>query len=220
MILHLYYNANVLDVTHGQHELGLGYVDDMAFVVAAKSFREAHRILGNMMSCPEGGNAWSLSHNSRFEASKSILVDFSHSKGIECPPMRLGGTRITPQPVHKFLGVMLDQELRWSQQANSALAKSTKLTLAFWRLAKSFSGVNLRLMWQLYHVVTVPKILYTVDVWLTPVHQKLHARKSSGSVSVVMLARGLVQNPTPNHKQPHHTALHRTDRCGVGSKAI
>ena len=111
MILYLYYNADVLDVAHGRHELGLGYVDDMAYVVVAKSFREAHRILGNMMSHPEGGNAWSLSHNSRFEASKSVLVDFLRSKGIECPPMRLGGARITPQPAHKFLSVMLDQEL-------------------------------------------------------------------------------------------------------------
>ena len=111
MILYLYYNADVLDVAHGQHELGLGYVNDMAFVVAAKSFCEAHCILGNMMSHPEGGNTWSLSHNSRFEASKSILVDFSCSKGIEHPPMWLGGTRITPQPAHKFLGIMLDQEL-------------------------------------------------------------------------------------------------------------
>ena len=37
-------------------------------------------------------------------------------------------------------------------------------------------------MRQLFHAVTIPKILYAVDVWLTPVHQKLHAHKSSGSV--------------------------------------
>ena len=33
-------------------------------------------------------------------------------------------------------------------------------------------------------------------------------------------ARGSVQNPTPNREQLHHTALHQTDRCGAGSKAI
>ena len=38
-------------------------------------------------------------------------------------------------------------------------------------------------MWQLYRAVAVPKILYAMDVWLTPVHWKLHACKSSGSVS-------------------------------------
>ena len=37
-------------------------------------------------------------------------------------------------------------------------------------------------MQQLYRVVTIPKLLYAVDIWLTPVHQKLHARKSSSSV--------------------------------------
>ena len=89
---------------------------------------------------------------------------------------------IVPQPAHKFLGVMLDQEFQWNQQANSTLAKSTKWTLAFQWLAKSFSGVNLQLMQQLFHVVTIPKILYAMGVWLTLVHQKLHACKSSSSV--------------------------------------
>ena len=37
-------------------------------------------------------------------------------------------------------------------------------------------------MWQLYCAVAIPKILYTVDVWLTPVHRKLHTCKSSGLV--------------------------------------
>ena len=38
-------------------------------------------------------------------------------------------------------------------------------------------------MRQLYRAVAVPKILYAVDIWLTPVHRKLHARKSSSLVS-------------------------------------
>ena len=37
-------------------------------------------------------------------------------------------------------------------------------------------------MRQLYRAVAIPKILYAVDVWLTPVHRKLHTCKSSSSV--------------------------------------
>jgi len=54
MILYLFYNADVLDIAHGRHEMGLGYVDNMAIVAVAKSFHETHRILGSMMTHPGG----------------------------------------------------------------------------------------------------------------------------------------------------------------------
>ena len=50
---------------------------------------------------------------------------------------------------HKFPGVMLDQELRWGPQANYAVAKATKWTLAYQRLACPSMGIQPRLMWQL-----------------------------------------------------------------------
>ena len=69
----------------------LGYVDDTALVAAGGSFNETHWMLGSMMSRPEGVNKWAVAHNSRFEASKSVLVDFSHAKHIKHPVMRLQG---------------------------------------------------------------------------------------------------------------------------------
>jgi len=49
MLLYLYYNADLLEVTRGCDELGLGYVDDVAFVAVAKDFKQAHRRLKQMM---------------------------------------------------------------------------------------------------------------------------------------------------------------------------
>ena len=46
------------------------------------------------------------------------------------------------------------------------------------------SGVNLRLMWQLYHAVAILKMTYAVDVWYTPPHRKEDAKKDSGSVGI------------------------------------
>ena len=62
----------------------------------------------------EGVNEWAVAHNSRFEASKSVLVDFSLAKHIECPVMRLWGSPIVLQPSHKFLGVIINQDLCWN----------------------------------------------------------------------------------------------------------
>ena len=73
----------MLDIAQGRQEVCLGYVDDMALVAAASTFRGTHRMLGKMMSKPWGRYAWSRTHNSRFEMSKSVLVDFSRDKRAE-----------------------------------------------------------------------------------------------------------------------------------------
>ena len=77
MLLYLYYNSDVLEVPNGRDEVVLGYVDDMALVAVASNFRSAHRKLKKMMTWPASTVEWSGAHNSRFEATKSTLVDFT-----------------------------------------------------------------------------------------------------------------------------------------------
>ena len=118
MIFFLFYNADILDITHGRDELVLGYMDDIALLAAAKTPEQAHMAISDMVTRPGRALNWSTQHNSMFKASKSILIDFSRSRPITHPPMLLWGIALTPQPAHKFLGAMLDQEFRWNQQAS------------------------------------------------------------------------------------------------------
>ena len=55
MILYLFYNVDILEVTRGKNELCLGYLDDLALVAMAKNFADTHRLLMNMISQDEGG---------------------------------------------------------------------------------------------------------------------------------------------------------------------
>jgi len=86
--------------------------------------------------------------------------------------------------MHKFVGVMMDQELQWRQHADYTLAKAALWTLAFWQLARPASGIKLRLMWQMYNMVAIPKITYAADMWYTPKHKKVGASKNSGLVGI------------------------------------
>ena len=63
--------------------------------------------------------------------SKSVLVDFSRSKHVERPNTMLQGTVILPKASHKFLGIMLNQDLWWHQQANYAIGKALKWIMAY-----------------------------------------------------------------------------------------
>ena len=146
-------------------------------------------------------------HNSKFEASKSVLIDFSCNKNSDWPhsDMTLRGTAIALQASHKFLGVMLDQELCWRQQADYALSKTAKWTLAFHRLARPASGVNMRLMCQMYSAVAIPKVAYVANIWYTLTCKKEGASRLSSSVGVTnKLASSPVNGCHSNHGHDVH----------------
>jgi len=83
--------------------------------------------------------------------------------------------------MHKFLGVMLDQELCWKDQVNYALQKGTKWVMQYHRLAKLTKGVSAKFMRCFYISMTVPKMLYTADLFLIP--QSRHTKGTKGSIS-------------------------------------
>ena len=64
----------------------MGYVNNIALVVSTKNFMKTHQILKNMMLWPKGAFRWPKSHNSHFETTKLVIIDFSWSKSIERPP--------------------------------------------------------------------------------------------------------------------------------------
>ena len=131
MMLYLYYNADMLEIPHGKEEMCLGYINDLTIVAFMRTFEGMHELLLDMLTREGGAQDWVDRHNSKFEASKSVLIDFSWDKRVTQPAMTSQGTTIMPQHSHKFIGVMLDQRLCWQVQADYALAKATRLVLAF-----------------------------------------------------------------------------------------
>ena len=56
--------------------------------------------------------------------------------------------------------------------------------MAYRRLARVTSGVNLWLMRQLYTAVMIPKMMYAITVWLTLPRQWDGAKRCTGSVGM------------------------------------
>src|SRR6266481_4376798 len=194
MLLYLFFIAG-LPATPEKGEAKLAYVDDANFYAEGDDFDDVYDSLWGMMEREHGGQEWSRAHNSRFEPSKMALVGFSRCRvkdpqrpGKTIPKPRpdfmLDNTVVTPVAVHKYLGVLFDQELRWREQAEHAVAKAAKWTLRFRRLARPHSGIKPKQMRQLYQAVAVPKFAYAADVWYTPVGHANGRAKSSGSVGV------------------------------------
>ena len=118
MLLFIIYNSDLVETAKGNSELTLAFVDDTAFIAIGKTFEETHATLKSMLERNGGGYQWSKDHNSKFETSKFALIDFTRSRAKERLPLHIRGITIQPSSSHKFLGIIIDQELRWREQAN------------------------------------------------------------------------------------------------------
>ncbi|KAI6016452.1 hypothetical protein BKA83DRAFT_4002678, partial [Pisolithus microcarpus] len=86
-----------------------------------------------------------------------------------CPPLYLCNTTIMPSRSHQFLGVMVDQSLHWNTHAAHTLTKGTAYVLQIGCILSANKGLLANLLCQLYLTVAVPKMLYAVNVWCTPI---------------------------------------------------
>ncbi|PPQ80685.1 hypothetical protein CVT24_011068 [Panaeolus cyanescens] len=98
------------------------------------------------------------------------------------PPLVINGNTISVVEEYKYLGVLVDPELRWKQQTARASEKAAKWILLFKRLTNSQKGMNNKLMRHLYRAVGIPKLTYALDVWYEPPDKPEGARNTKGSV--------------------------------------
>ena len=184
----LFYNADILDITDTKNgELVLGFIDDIVIMARGPSFSAANAKLLHMLEHQGGCMEWSCTHQTEFEIDKTALVQASRrrQKSPDNPrktipakriPIIIAGKTIKPVASHKFLGVIIDEQLRFKEQIAAAASKGSKYALTCHRLAKPSLGIKPRLMRRLYNCVVVPKMLYTVDVWGAKITARLGSR--------------------------------------------
>lgn len=194
MILYAFYNAPLILTASGVNETALGFVDDSMFLTVASSLPEAHQLLKDMMERRGGGFDWSKTHNSPFEPNKLALMNFPRPNSDPPPadlvlnkPSRNGPvTQITVSTAnkYKYLGVILEPNLRWTLHHQKVIARATWWTLQIARLSRTSGGLPPKRIRQLYTTVAIPTFTYAADVWFTDIHLSSTGLKKMGSVSL------------------------------------
>ena len=96
---------------------------------------------------------WSHTHQCEFTIDKFGVMGFCRrrepnpaKKPLTMPahryPIYLQGIKVPAISIHKFLGVLLDQELWWKDH----LKKGTKWVTQYHRLAKPLKGISAKYM--------------------------------------------------------------------------
>jgi len=86
-----------------------------------------------------------------------------HQMPLPHPELVLRGKPIKVSLSYKYLGIHVDNQLRWTTQSRRAIAKATAWILLFRRLTRPASGFSAKHMRQLYLAVAVPKMTYGID---------------------------------------------------------
>jgi hypothetical protein len=119
----------------------------------APTIVEANNKVVNMVMRPKGALDWSRSHNSKFELDKTGLLVFTNKRvpdpvcprktiPIPRPSVTINGQGIKHSPTIKFLGLVLDQELKFKAHADYAAAKGKFWITQTRHILKSAKGIK------------------------------------------------------------------------------
>ena len=158
----------------------------MAVLVVGKTLEVVHDQVRDFMERPGGGEEWSETHHSPFSADKFGLVNFAPKLSIKRkklgPTLQLRAHNVEPSPYHRFLGVLVDCEMRHHPHVAEACAKGAAWAALMRRMGQSRHGMPMKVLLRLYQSVAVPRILYAADTFLAPIRTVEGRRAKTGSV--------------------------------------
>jgi len=171
-IVFQFYNSDLVDV--GELNKGKDVVmlmDDTLLSVCGKTLIEMNNWVKNMMTRDGSRLDWSCMHQCKFAIDKFGVMGLTRrrepnpsgslkTRPIQRRPIFLQGVKVLAIATQKFLGVMLDQELRWKEHCQYVLQKGVKWVTQYWRLTKY-------MRW-FFISVAIPRMMYAADLFLVP----------------------------------------------------
>ena len=193
MYLYNHYNTGQVDGSRGKKgEISGGFMDDSMGAAEGRTMHEAVENAAALFSRQGGPGERADTHGAVYNYDKFGYVGFSRRRRKDprnqrrmLPETRLiikiGQFTIWPASSHKFLGLIMDQELRFKEQAAHALSKGTKWVTQFRRTAKVAKGMKGEFMRAMLYGVALLSMLYVVDVWCVSSVTRSNGKRTKGT---------------------------------------
>jgi len=180
-LLFMYYNADLLDITEKPSDMALGFIDDVVYGTAGTSDIANARRLKQLL---EKAEIWRNRHGAQFEQSKYVLIHFTRNcHKATAASVTINGTKITPSNEAKYLGVILDKQLRFKGHLQHAVKKGTKVALGLNSIGKATWGAPYKYIRQLFQSIVASRLDYAAAIW--------HRPKMDGSTAASVQAHKL-----------------------------
>lgn len=143
VILYILYNTPLLQKADGMADtISLGFIDDVAFATAHAT---VDGVQNKLQTLADRELAWGSQYGAAFDKAKSQWMILSNKKLTDpLPTLTLGDIELKPQPLIKWLGVLIDPKLRFAENSNALAAKGAKVVNQLSSLARTGWGIPLR----------------------------------------------------------------------------
>ncbi len=110
----------------------------------------------------------------------------------------INGIKISPSQTVKFLGFILDAQLKWSEHVSQKCVAAKRALFAVYQCLRATWGADRRRLLFLYETVVEPIVLYGSSVWISGLHRKIcHSKLRSFQRSITLLVtRAFKSAPT------------------------
>ncbi|CDR48848.1 hypothetical protein NBRC10512_005718 [Rhodotorula toruloides] len=217
-ILFLAYNAPLLDACETTLTCGFGGIDDVNLLAWGKTVEDAVSAMNSIVPKLE---AWSYSHSSAFEPTKTEATIFlPAARAIPDNPPRviLQGHAVAFTPSLTMLGTKLDSRLSFREHISACAAKATTSTTAISLLTRSKAGLAPKWACQLVVACVLPRLVWAAAAWVEPAKGKEKIRDGQStrgksrppSTSPPAAEPTLPPRPFALSARPSHPLHHRT----------
>ncbi|THU86190.1 hypothetical protein K435DRAFT_684203 [Dendrothele bispora CBS 962.96] len=194
---YILYAAGIFRVVERETDTeGFGFMDDLAVLMWGKNVDELHKKMGELMEKTGGVLEWAEIHNCEFGIDKFKVVDMTrkrekHLDGrrktrlVKGKGVKIGGEMVKSDAFARFLGALMDSELRWENQHAEMIRKGQGWVVQFRRLMKVTDGMVSSHVCQLYKAKALPRMLYAADVTLAPWTKASGGRKGKTKQAVL-----------------------------------
>lgn len=141
----------------------VGYADDVAAVVSARTIEKATDVAQKVMSIIKN---WMNLHGLELAEEKTEVVILSRRTSIKTRevPINLGDTVVTTRDFVKYLGIAMDTKLNFKQQIDRACEKAENVVKVLARLMSNVGGPR-AIKRKLLMATTNSILLYGAEIW-------------------------------------------------------
>jgi len=147
----------------------LKFADDMVGHAAGD---DEDAVQSQLQRCIDEVRQWAKTWDLELNAGKTKSVLFGR-KGGGSMQLYLNASRIEQVSEFKYLGVILDEQLKFECQAECAASKARRALNRLCRLVEGRKGISARLGIELYKCLMRPHLEFAVPAWATTTEKGL-----------------------------------------------
>lgn len=154
----------LLNQTDGiANTISLGFIDDEAFATARPTTTE---VCDQLQVLVHRELRWGSKFGAAFNKEKSQWMIMSHKPApTPLPTLQLGAFELSPQPLIKWLGVLIDPKLTFTARVRAQVGKGTRVANRLACLAKTGWGIPSKQCLQLTSALIHSRVDYAGMVW-------------------------------------------------------